>query len=138
MLQLVLMLVLFTSCFDQRKISDITPGKTSLKEVLTLYKDPLRIEQVSEEGEVEVFLWKDFSVQVSQKKITHVFRSPAGDEEHLQYWLHQFSEHDMNVKTLASDYGDHFVEMQFSNVGMNIIFDKTQQRVIRIITYEAK
>ncbi len=138
MIQQALLLLLFISCFDQRKISDITPGKTSLKEVLTLYKDPIRIEQISENDEIEVFLWKEFSVQVSQKKITHVFRSPAGDEEHLQYWLHQFSEHDLNVKNLGSDYGDHFVEMQFSNVGMNIIFDKTQQRVIRIITYEVK
>lgn len=130
------MLTLF-GCSRQFSIAKVVPGKTSTAEAIKYLSEPDKYNKSSFNKNEEVLIWNDVLVQTNNELVTSVHRRPASHERKLQFWRQHYKDQVQNFnKVHTSPYdSDHIWQLDFPSKGINVIYDETQDQVIKVVHY---
>lgn len=129
---------LLVSCSRDYKIAKIIPGQTNVAQTLELLDEPIRAKKSDFHQESEIFIWKDVSVQFKKARVFAVHRTPSSIESSLQYWRHRYQ--DLNsVSPLESfSTSEKLWQFNYEKHGLSIIYDERDDKVVKVIHYEAR
>lgn len=132
-----LLLALIAGCNKIRPlegIRDIHPGQTSLHEALQILEDPQRITTLEGRPDARVFHWEEYSLQVENKLVQAIFRTPTTTEKSFLYWRHAYRHRTSTLQQLAgADQWQFTIPLE----GMAVIYDGTSDEVTKVVKYEA-
>lgn len=136
---IILITSLLVSCSRDYKIAKIIPGKTSMTETLELLDEPIRAKTSTFNEKVEVFIWKDVTVQFQKSRVFAVHRTPSSIESSLQFWRHRFKNDAETLYPVKDVIGaEKLWQMDFKGHGLSVIYNERDDKVVKVIHYEAK
>jgi hypothetical protein len=136
---LVIFTFIFTliGCSRQFKIAKVVPGKTSTLEAIRHLDEPDMFNKSSFNQSEEVLIWKDVVIQTKDELVTSVHRKPASHESSLQFWRQHYRDQTQVFSKVDSRHvqSDHIWQLDFPRKGVNVIYDETQDKVIKVVHY---
>jgi len=135
-LYLGILAILFIGCNKLHPlagIKDIHPGETSIQEAIRILNEPDRITNALHNSEARVFHWQEYSLQVENKLVQAVFRTPLGPEKSLLYWRHSYR-HLPTKMTRLSENDDW--QLTIPSEHLAVIYDGSADQVTKVIMYE--
>lgn len=127
-----LFLLILTSCGER---PSIRPGITSKTELLEMKGEPLKTRNVPA-GEVFTYRNNE-AIQLSENKVTAIFRDPSGDERQVLYWRHLFKDCQTSEKAI-NDEPMPEIELSCGSLGKSVVFVKGTGQVVRVGEYESR
>jgi hypothetical protein len=124
------LLVLF-ACGEKKSVR---PGLTSKSSLIEIKGEPFKAEAVPQ-GEVLHYQDKE-KFQLTENKVSAIFREPSGDERNLLYWKHRFK-NCVTKESVLNDDSLPEVEFACPSMGISVVFIQGSGKVIRVSEYEA-
>lgn len=129
------LLTLAAGCHHEIKgLKDIHPGATSLHEALQILEDPTHITRVQDKPSSQIFHWQEFSLQIEDKIIQAVVRTPDEIEKSFLYWRHSYRDRPTKIIQISDTEKIQFL---IPSEGLAIIYDGQLDEVTKVVRYEA-
>lgn len=131
----------FTGCTRQFHIARIIPGKTTDNDTVKYLGTPHEqgLQRSSFNSSDQILTWDDVQVQFKNHFVVAVHRTPAGHEESLQFWRQHYKESVQNFNKVKTDFtSDHVWQLDLPQHGINVIYDETQDKVVKVVYYEIR
>ena len=129
------------SCSRQFKIARVVPGETYIDRAVSILDEPDIAEKSSLSSNHMVYIWQDVTLQVNNEEIiTAVHRKPAAHEESMQFWKQHYQDDQTSFNSILPKRNSQESLWQFSipTKGMSVIYNENNDKVVKVILYEAK
>lgn len=136
-LYIILMTSLLVSCSRDYKMAKIIPGQTDVARTLELLDEPIRAKKSDFDEKSEVFIWNDVTVQFKNSKVFAVHRAPSSIESSLQYWRHRYKDINAIYPVKLTSSSEKLWQFNYEKRGLSIIYNERDDKVIKVIHYEA-
>jgi len=132
----IILLLSFFGCSRQYHIAKIIPGNTTLEEALNHLDDPQLARTSQFDSSTHYYVWEDVSLQIKNKVVHSIHRTPASHEKHLQFWKQYYKNQDTRFSQIPSTSPDERLwQFDIPSKGINVIYDENNDQVTRVIFY---
>lgn len=125
----------------------IIPGQTTEAQLKTILGQPEKQEQALLRSDAQNAKYKDATYEIVNSKVNAVFRSPRGDEEKIQFWLHKWDlkkqkftskelvHQNASYQKTATDVAQKEIIYTSNEDHLSVIYSSHVNKVIRVIEY---
>jgi len=129
--------MVFSGCARNFNIARIVPGVTTTPMAINYLSEPSYLDKSSFNPRDEILIWDDVTIQANNDVVTAVHRKPANHEVSLQFWRQHYkasTQHFSKVQT-GNIGAEHIWQLDLPQHGINVVYDETKDKVIKVIYY---